>query len=208
MIPHLQLLVKRKIFLYKILFTSILTPQPYPPLPVCLFQTPALPVIMCKPPDLYIQISGPPSPNNNLHQSPHFPWRCKTIAGNNPWPTSAKSRVQYGRSEGRAVLSFQVTADWSPVFIDLRSISDFRIVIAIAFPIKNRSGKIADRFSFRNRSVIFRSKSDRVFHSKIDQRLKNRSHCISTVRAINRGSIFVRKSISVFHFKIDQRFSC
>jgi len=30
----------------------------------------------------------------------------------------------------------------------LKSISDFRIVIAIAIPIKNRSGKIADRFSF------------------------------------------------------------
>jgi hypothetical protein len=30
----------------------------------------------------------------------------------------------------------------------LKSVSDFRIVIAIAIPIKNRSGKNADRFSF------------------------------------------------------------
>ena len=30
----------------------------------------------------------------------------------------------------------------------LKSISDFRIVIAIPIPIKNRSGKNGDRFSF------------------------------------------------------------
>jgi len=94
----------------------------------------------------------------------------------------------------------------SAIFI-LNSISDSRIVIATAIPIKNRSGKTADRFLCWNRSAISGSKSDRDFHFKIDQRLKNRSHCISTVRAINRGSIFVRKSISDFQIKIDQRFS-
>jgi hypothetical protein len=41
--------------------------------------------------------------------------------------------------KGRAVLSWQLP--------HLKSISDFRIVIAIAIPIKNSSGKIADRFS-------------------------------------------------------------
>jgi hypothetical protein len=39
----------------------------------------------------------------------------------------------------------------------LKSISDFQFAIAIAIPIKNRSGKNGDRFSFQNRSAIFRS---------------------------------------------------
>ena len=38
--------------------------------------------------------------------------------------------------------------------------------------IKNLSGKIGDRFSFRNRSAILRSKSIREFHFRIDPRLK------------------------------------
>ena len=88
-----------------------------------------------------------------------------------------------------------------------KSISDFWIAIAITIPIKNHSGKIADRFSFRNRSAIFRSKSISEFHFEIDQRLKSRSQCIPTDGAINRGAIFVRKSISDFRIKIDQRFS-
>jgi len=44
------------------------------------------------------------------------------------------------------------------------------IVIMIA--IKNLSGKNRDRFSFRNRSPIFRLKSIREFHFEIDPRLK------------------------------------
>jgi hypothetical protein len=45
------------------------------------------------------------------------PGAAKTLTGNNPWPTSAKSRVQHGRSKGRAVLAVWVTTDWFPVFI-------------------------------------------------------------------------------------------
>jgi hypothetical protein len=55
---------------------------------------------------------------------------------------------------------------------DFKSISDFQIKIAITIPIKNRSGIIADRFSFRNRSAISGSKSISEFHFEIDQRLK------------------------------------
>jgi hypothetical protein len=60
----------------------------------------------------------------------------------------------------------------------LKPISDFRIVIAIAIPIRNRSGKIADRFSFRIRSVISGSKSDRDFPFEIGSRIYffNRDH--------------------------------
>jgi len=50
--------------------------------------------------------------------------------------------------------------------------SGFQILIAITIAIKNYSGKIGDRFSFRNRSAILRSKSISEFHFKIDQRLK------------------------------------
>jgi len=72
---------------------------------------------------------------------------AKTITGNNPWPNSGKARVQHVRSEGRAVLAVRDTTDWFPVSIDLKSVSDFRIVIAIMIPIKNNSGKNGDRFS-------------------------------------------------------------
>jgi len=84
---------------------------------------------------------------NDLPNQSVFHGAVKTTA-NNQWRDSAKSRVQHGRSEGRAVLAVRHPIDWFPVFIDLKSISDFRFVIAIAIPIKNRSGKIADRFSF------------------------------------------------------------
>jgi len=58
-----------------------------------------------------------------------------------------------------------------PVFV-FQSIPDFHFIIAIMIAIKNRSGKTGDRFSFRNRSAILRSKSDPDFHFEIDQRLK------------------------------------
>jgi hypothetical protein len=73
--------------------------------------------------------------------------------------------------------------------------------------IKNHSGKIGDRFSFRNRSAILRSKSIREFHFKIDQRLKTGLSSDNTDGAINRDPIFVRKSISDFEIKIDPRIS-
>jgi hypothetical protein len=74
--------------------------------------------------------------------------------------------------------------------------------IAITIPIKNRSGKIADRFSFRNRSAILISKSIPDFHVQIDQRLKNGFSTKSTDGTQNRIPIFVRKSISDFDLKI------
>jgi hypothetical protein len=77
-----------------------------------------------------------------------FRGAVKTITDNNQWRNSGKSRVPHVRSKGRAGLSIRDTTDWIPVFIDLKSISDFRIAIAIAIPIKNRSRKIRDRFSF------------------------------------------------------------
>jgi hypothetical protein len=53
---------------------------------------------------------------------------------------------------------------------------DFEIAIAITIAIKNQSGKIDDRFSFRNRSAISGSKSDPDFHFQIDHRLKTGSN--------------------------------
>jgi hypothetical protein len=48
------------------------------------------------------------------------------------------------------------------IFI-LKSDPEFIFSIAIAIPIKNRSGKTGDRFLFQIRFAIFRSKSDPVF---------------------------------------------
>jgi len=61
-----------------------------------------------------------------------------------------------------------------------KSIRGFIISIAIMIPIKNRSGKIADRFSDRNRSAISGSKSDPGFHFEIDPRLKTGFRTAST----------------------------
>jgi hypothetical protein len=93
---------------------------------------------------------------------------------------------------------------WQSVF---ESISGFETAIAITIPIKNRSGKIADRFLFRNRSAIFGSKSISEFHFEIDQRLKTGFRTASTDGTQNRIPIFVRKSISDFDLRIDQRFT-
>jgi hypothetical protein len=57
----------------------------------------------------------------------------------------------------------------SAIYI-FKSISDFEIAIAITIPIKNRSGKIDDRFSFHNRIPIFPVKS---IHGRILQSKKN-----------------------------------
>jgi hypothetical protein len=92
------------------------------------------------------------------------------------------------------------------IFIS-NSICDFQIKIAITIPFKNRSGKIGDRFSFRNRSAISGSKSDPVFRFEIDPRLKNDFRIKSTDGTQNRIPIFVRESISDFEIKIDHRFS-
>jgi hypothetical protein len=83
--------------------------------------------------------------------------------------------------------------------------SIFRITIAIA--IKNRSGKIDQRFSFRNRSAISGSKSITEFHFQIDQRLKNGFRNKNSDGTQNRIAIFVRKSITDFHFTNAIRFS-
>jgi hypothetical protein len=72
--------------------------------------------------------------------------------------------------------------------------------------IKNRSGKIGDRFSFRNRSAILRSKSIREFHFEIDQRLKTGLSSNNTDGAQDRDPILVRKSIRDFEIKIGSRF--
>jgi len=80
------------------------------------------------------------------------------------------------------------------------------MVIAILIPIKNRSGKIADRFLDYNRSAISGSKSDPGFHFQIDLRLKNRYEREPTDGATNRDPFFVQKSDRDFHFKIDPRF--
>jgi hypothetical protein len=137
-----------------------------------------LPRITCKNPLFSYTNFRNSSINNDLRQS-ESPCAAKTITGNNQWPNSGKSRVQHVRLEGMAVFSFRSTTDRVQVFIKwvfryplagaawqlphLKSIRDFRIVIAITIPIKNRSGKIGDRFSFRIRSAIFRSKSDPGF---------------------------------------------
>ena len=73
--------------------------------------------------------------------------------------------------------------------------------------IKNLSGKIGDRFSFRNRSAILRLKSIREFHFEIDLRLKTGLSSDNTDGVINRDPVFVRKSIRDFEIKIGSRFS-
>jgi len=81
------------------------------------------------------------------------------------------------------------------------------MVIAILIPIKNRSGKIADRVWDKNRSAIFRSKPDPGFHFQIDLRLKNRYERESTDGVTNRDLFFVQKPDRDFPIKIDPRFS-
>jgi hypothetical protein len=49
---------------------------------------------------------------------------------------------------------------------------DFETIIAITIAIENRSGKIGNRFSFRNRIPIFAVKSISDFHMQIGSRLK------------------------------------
>jgi len=56
-----------------------------------------------------------------------------------------------------------------------KSICDLQIKIAITIAIKNRSGKIVDQLSDRNRYAISGSKSDRDFHFEFDPRLKTRT---------------------------------
>jgi len=58
--------------------------------------------------------------------------------------------------------------------------SGFETAIAITIAIENRSGKIADRFSDRNRFAISGSKSISDFHFQFDQRLKNCFRTTST----------------------------
>jgi hypothetical protein len=86
-------------------------------------------------------------------------------------------------------------------------ICDLQIPIAITIAIKNRSGKIDDRFSFQNRSAISGSKSDPDFHFQIDQRLKNSFRTTSTDGTQNRIPIFISESIRDFRIKFDLRFS-
>lgn len=93
--------------------------------------------------------------------------------------------------------------------------SDFSIAIAITIAIENRSGKIDQRFSFRNRSAISGSKPDPVFHFEIDPRLKNGwGNKIQTEHKIgsrfsyeNRSPLLRSKSIRDFLFEIGIQFS-
>jgi hypothetical protein len=85
-------------------------------------------------------------------------------------------------------------------------------------PDQNRSGKIADRFSFSDRIPIFPEKSILDFILKIGSRLKNRPRDkITVVNGKNkfrqtcltfhdRIAIFSEKSILDIILKIDQRF--
>jgi hypothetical protein len=104
------------------------------------------------------------------------------------------------------------------IFI-FQSDPDFKIFIAITIAIKNRPGKIADRFSFSDRIPIFPEKSISDFILKIGSRLKNRPR--NRITVVNRKNkfrqtcltfhdriaIFSEKSILDFMVKIDQRFS-
>ena len=155
---------------FRVLF-RIHNPPPIRPLPApgLPSRTPLSGNYVQKPPIFEQRISG------NLQYQKIYANRSvshgaeKTITGNNQWRNSGKSRVQHVGSKGRAVFSFQITAHqvpffikWYPLLLELpggsrignrsaicrsKSVSDFRIAIAIAIPIKNRSGKIEDRFS-------------------------------------------------------------
>ena len=130
--------------------------------------------------------------------------RCNTVS---LWMTDSQLPYSRGEWTGRSSWSiFPSSIDFKKIFIS-QSGHDIETAIAITISIKNRSGKIGDRFWSGNRSAIFRSKSISVFHFPIDQRLKNRFRTISTDGTQNRIPIFVRKSISDFDRKIDQRFS-
>jgi hypothetical protein len=56
--------------------------------------------------------------------------------------------------------------------LGLRSGPDFENAIAITIAIENRSGKISNRFSFRNRIPIFTGKSTCDFNLQIGSRSK------------------------------------
>jgi hypothetical protein len=105
------------------------------------------------------------------------------------------------------------------LFNFFQSDPDFHVQNAITIPIKKRSGKIADRFSFSNRIPIFPEKSISDFILKIGSRLKKPD--LKQLTVVNRKNkyrqtcltfhdriaIFSEKSISDFILKIDQRFS-
>jgi hypothetical protein len=109
----------------------------------------------------------------------------------------------------------------------LKSISDFQILIAIAIPIKNCSGKIGDRFSFQNRSAMkkplalnFHSRNDKSgsdSRTKIDQRFPDQNRIAISIFESGPEIFFDRdhepdqkknpeKSGFDFHFEIGSRF--
>jgi hypothetical protein len=73
--------------------------------------------------------------------------------------------------------------------------------------IKNRYGKIGNRFLLHNRIPIFPVKSICDFHLQIGSRLKTCFGTASTDGTWNRIPIFMGKPISDFDLKIDLRFS-
>jgi hypothetical protein len=100
-----------------------------------------------------------------------------------------------------------------PLIFFFQSDLDFHFQIAIAIPIKNQSGKIADRILSFNRSSIFPAKSIIDFMVKIGSRLKHRLRTAITVvnrknrfrqpclTFYNRSAIFPEKSIPGFIVK-------
>ena len=87
----------------------------------------------------------------------------------------------------------------------LRFSTEHRIVIAIAIPIKNRSGKIGNRFPYQNRSAIFISKSirdEKTVRNRIPQSERQIGIRFSYE---NRSAIPGSKPDRDFHFEIGSR---
>lgn len=128
-----------------------------------------LPGITCKNPCFRTRISGTLQLTIIYANRGVLHGVVKTLTDINQWRNSGIAGVQHGRMKGRAS-PFRLQPIWSrfllsgyphvpeltgssrvgnrPAICRSKSISDFRITIAITIPIKNRSGKIRDRFSF------------------------------------------------------------
>jgi hypothetical protein len=103
------------------------------------------------------------------------------VEGKEVQPGPPRDRISPGGHRCRQSLT--PTCERSPEFQEIirpgtgkymkrKSGSGFQITHAIMIAIKNRSGKIGDRFLSRNRSAILRSKSIRDFHFETGLRLK------------------------------------
>jgi hypothetical protein len=75
----------------------------------------------------------------------------------------------------------------------VKSDPDLEIAIAITIAIKNRSRKIADRFSLSDRLPFFPAKSIRDFHMETGSRLKTRAGHMPVIRVFSIAGMYMSR---------------